>query len=275
MLFEPVIAYLIGQAGTPLSIQSDRAQIADGSPLIQQSIIRKLTQRNNGGKVMFNTISSRATFYDIIGYLIPGVITEGIGCTYVYTVFGGKTSTAVLMFIANNTLLCSVLIVCVGYCLGHMMNALSSALLEKCLYKEEFKMAKDWYGRVKDSNPTRAAQIADRIQSEYKLEVERLSTFDIRIRMEEMMPCASVTGLSFISFYGMSRTVSLLVVLLIPSCVGIAIRFLSSPICCITSMVICIVLLLIAKLFQYQYIRFVQYYYDFLGSTLLYVPKEK
>ena len=101
-----------------------------------------------------------------------------------------------------------------------------------------------------------------------------LSTFDIRIRMEEIMPRASVTGMSFLSFYGMSRTLSMLAVLLIPSCVGITSRLLSCPACCIASALICIMLLLIAKLFQYQYIRFVQYYYDFLGSTLLYVPSK-
>lgn len=221
---------------------------------------------------MFNTIGSRATFYDIIGYLIPGIIAEGIGCTYVYAILGDKAAAAVLSFISKNTLLCSVLIVCGGYCFGHLMNALSSAILEKVIYKDAFNRAKDWYGRIKDKNPSRADRIVNCVKSEYKLDIERLTTFDIRIRMEEILPRASVTGMSFLSFYGMSRTLSLLSLLLIPSSVCAAIRFLTCPMCCVVSVASCIILLMIAKVFQYQYIRFVQYYYDFLGSTLMYLP---
>lgn len=100
--------------------------------------------------------------------------------------------------------------------------------------------------------------------------VEEISVFDMRIRMEENLPRATITGFSFLSFYGMCRTLTLLVVL-----ASIPISYWSSSLvsCKLSGLVFTLVFLLvlaIATAFKYQYLRFVVYYYDFMGSTLLY-----
>ena len=77
------------------------------------------------------------------------------------------------------------------------------------------------------------------------------------------MPSAAITGLCFLSYYGMCRTLSLLCLLTVPLV----------SILCFSDYELCamspIVLLVAGVVFWHQYTRFVVYYYDFLGSTLL------
>ena len=224
---------------------------------------------------MLNTISSRATFYDITGYLIPGVATIGLGILYVAAFLGPGSACFILGCISGNKLISSILIIAVGYIVGHLMNALSSAILEKSLCAKEFSAAKMWYRRVLHKSPTRAAAINDGVKEDFGISDEELTTFDMRIRMEELMPRTSITGMSFLSFYGMSRTICLLALLTIPAGIGLSIRILPCPNCCVVSILVTLALLAIAKLYKYQYIRFVEYYYDFLGSTLLFRVERK
>ena len=89
------------------------------------------------------------------------------------------------------------------------------------------------------------------------------------------MPNATITGFSFLSFYGMSRTMALLswlgalpIAMFVASKYCRAQAFLAGG----TSFgIVCAV----GIFFCYQYLRFVEYYYDFLGSTLLRVDNRK
>lgn len=169
----------------------------------------------------------------------------------------------------------SLCLIAMGYIAGHLVNSMSSLLLEKFLFKKQFAKAKQWYERVVAKCPAKAKLIAENVRQEFKLDVTALSAFDMRIRMEESMPNATITGFSFLSFYGMSRTMALL------SWVGalpIA-MFVADKYCGIKAFfaggMVFLIICVVGFFFCYQYIRFVEYYYDFLGSTLLRVDNRK
>ena len=218
---------------------------------------------------MLNTLSSRATFYDVIGYLVPGVIFLGIGWLYWYQFIDDESAKWIVKHMLKNVFVTSLAIVAIGYVLGHLVNAVSSLLLEKCLFKKPFANAKKWYERALEKNPTRASAIQRNVDLEFHVAPADLTTFDMRIRMEEMMPNATITGFSFLSFYGMSRTLALLAWLSsLPLAFLIGMRY-EGGVAIFAALVAFIASCAVGAFFCYQYLRFVEYYYDFLGSTLL------
>ena len=158
---------------------------------------------------MLNTLSSRATFYDVIGYLVPGVISLGIGWLWLF-MLDHDFAIWCARLMARHGFYALLCMAAVGYVAGHFVNAMSSLLLEKFVFKKRFAKAKQWYERVVAKCPAKAKLIAENVKREFKLDVTALSAFDMRIRMEESMPNATITGFSFLSFYGMSRTMALL-----------------------------------------------------------------
>lgn len=223
---------------------------------------------------MLNTLSSRATFYDVIGYLVPGGIALGVGWLWLLMIDYDSAIWG-MQLIARYGFRAVLCIVAVGYVAGHFVNAMSSLLLEKFLFKKRFAKAKQWYERVVAKCPAKAKLIAENVRQEFKLDVTALSAFDMRIRMEESMPNATVTGFSFLSFYGMSRTMALLSWLgALPIAMFVAGKYCRAQAFLAggTSFgIVCAV----GIFFCYQYLRFVEYYYDFLGSTLLRVDNRK
>lgn len=217
---------------------------------------------------MLNTLSSRATFYDVIGYLVPGIIALGIGWLWLLMI-----DQCSARWIANEIMrhgfYSALCVIAIGYVVGHLVNALSSLLIEKHLFKTQFAKARQWYDRMRETYPAKARVVVDNVKAELDLEVTELSAFDIRIRMEEKMPSATVTGFSFLSFYGMSRTLALLAwSAAVPIGMLSASKFYGGR-AFLVGFIGFGILALAGALFCYQYIRFVKYYYDFLGSTLL------
>lgn len=213
---------------------------------------------------MLNTLSSRATFYDVVGYLVPGVLTIGIVVFWGYVFADVEQVLRLIRAILRYSFISSIFLCALGYILGHLMNSFSSCLLEKWLLSCRFNKAKDW--RLRLGTDDRKNRIRRNVVSEYGVDVASLTSFDIRIRMEEKMPNATITGFSFLSFYGMSRTLALLFwIAAIPVAEYLRTAY-SSWWVFGGSFIVCVGL---GFLLVYQYLRFVEYYYDFLGSTLL------
>ena len=155
-----------------------------------------------------------------------------------------------------------------GSIAGHLVNAFSSLIIQKWLFRKPFARAMDWRTRSQKNSPKRMDRIRERSFELYGLLPDDLKTFDLRIRGEEEMPQSFVTGFSFLSFYGMNRTLSLLCVLAsVPSC-ELARRtgLLSHP---AASVLLALALTVgSAALFLHQYLRFVEYYDNYLESIL-------
>ena len=213
---------------------------------------------------MLNTLSSRATFYDVIGYLVPGMLTIGIAGSYAYMFSDSQSMMRIIRAGLQHSFLSSIALCAVGYVLGHLMNSCSSYFLEKHLFANRFRNAKSWCSRL--GSKERADQVRVKAKCIFGVEIESLTSFDLRIRMEERMPNATITGFSFLSFYGMSRTLALLTWF---SSIPIAELARRSFGCWLAFAVAFFTVVILGFLFINQYLRFVEYYYDFLCSTLM------
>jgi len=229
---------------------------------------------------MFNNLTSRATFYDVTGYLMPGILSIGIGWATCY-IYGGRVVLYETITVLSKMggVVTTLVLIAVGYVCGHLLNALSSAFYEKWLLKNYFIKAKDWQSRLPRYGKSRESMIAIRAKAIYGVDVDDLQSFDLRIRAEEKLPQSFVTGFCFLSFYGMCRTLSLIALLTLP----FAVKFGWHSCRCVcqyawicktlVALAFAMIIFGIAIAFVYQYLRFVAYYYDYLGSTLLFVAE--
>lgn len=224
---------------------------------------------------MMNTLSSRATFYDVIGYLVPGLIAICVAWLWCFVFVDAIWSIRLAKLMTTHALVSTFIMLAGGYVTGHLVNSVSSLLLEKRLFKDRFERAKDWISRVKENNQKRYEVIKNNVSDEFHIPPESLGMFDMRIRMEECMPNATITGFSFLSFYGMSRTLALLSWLaVIPACVILG-RHFSGDRAVYAILMTFVGFVAIGGFFCHQYLRFVEYYYDFLGSTLMHKTDNK
>lgn len=224
---------------------------------------------------MSDALVSRATFYDITGYLIPGILAIWIAWVSWYAFCDVHNAVAATHRLCDSGFVSALGFLSTGYVVGHLVNALSSWLLEKHLLKARFVRARDWIGRL---DPSRKAAMEMRVKRLFEVDVSKLTSFDMRIRCEERLPHSFVTGFSFLSFYGMCRTLALLTMVAMPVVVKLVIMYIGTyPLedtyliwvklgCGIGALAICC---LVSLAFVYQYLRFVVYYYDYLGSTLM------
>lgn len=221
---------------------------------------------------MVNTLSARATFYDIIGYFIPGMLACGVVWGWLNVLGGESVIDFVSELVKGHLFAASVVGVALSYVAGHCANSCSSWLLEKHIYQERFAHASDWQKRLHEKSPEREVVVKSVVDAEFGVDITKLKPFDLLIRMEEFLPQATMSGFSFLCFYGMCRTLALLTWLAsIP--VGVLMGMTWGGECytniaagVITSVLMCV----IGVLFVNQYLRFVCYYYDFLGSTLMF-----
>ena len=229
---------------------------------------------------MFNNLTSRATFYDVTGYLMPGILSIGIGWATCY-IYGGHVvlDETITVLSKMGGVVTTLVLIAVGYVCGHLLNALSSAFYEKWLLKKYFIKAKDWQSRLPRYGKSRESMISIRAKAIYGVDVDDLQSFDLRIRAEEKLAQSFVTGFCFLSFYGMCRTLSLIALLTLPFSVkfgwdschcGCQYAWICKA---LVALAFAVIILGIAVAFAYQYLRFVAYYYDYLGSTLLFVAE--
>lgn len=195
----------------------------------------------------------RATFYDIIGYMIPGSLAIFVGWANVFVWGDVELAKKAIKIVVENFGFSFVVIAAAGYVCGHALNALSSCVIERPLRKLWWRTWVDWTSRLDKEKLARVNGIA---QSIFGMPAKKLSAFDIRIRLESQLPGPAITGLCFLSYYGMSRNLVALSLLATPVSIAIAGWW-------------GIASLIVAGLFFYQYKRSVVNYYDFLGSSLL------
>lgn len=224
---------------------------------------------------MLNTLSARTTFYDIIGYFVPGALSLGIVWLWLVILGGGVISDMLVEAMLKHWVAASVFLAALSYVAGHCANSCSSWLLEKHVFASAFKIAADWFKRVHEESPEREAVIAKHADSEFHLVPNELKSFDLLIRMEEFFPQSTISGFSFLCFYGMCRTLALLAWFSsIPVGIYIGIKWDGTILTMVAAGVVSgVFICLVGALFINQYLRFVQYYYDFLGSTLMFSRK--
>ena len=202
-----------------------------------------------------DSLGFRATFYDIIGYMIPGSLAILVGWANVFAWGDAELAKNAMKIVLGNPWLSLIAIAAAGYVCGHALNALSSCVIEWPLRKLWWRTWIDWTSRLDKEKLARVDGIA---QSIFGMPAKKLSAFDIRIRLESQLPGPAITGLCFLSYYGMSRNLVALSLLATPVSIAIAGWW-------------GIASLIVAGLFFYQYKRSVVNYYDFLGSSLLLV----
>lgn len=225
---------------------------------------------------MINSITSRGTFYDITGYIMPGFAVQGLTLLSIYAMGGESISESFVKKVwSEGGLLTTAIVVVLAYVLGHLINSISSVLLEKWILKSKFESSANWYGRVREEGGFRATQIETRAKELFHVDAHELKVFDILARAAEYLPNAFVSGFTFLSFYGMCRSLALLCFLSIPPIFLISFR------CCtctcehefickiVIGLLSCTPALIVALAFTNQYLRFVKYYADYLASTLL------
>ena len=221
---------------------------------------------------MLNTLSARATFYDIVAYFVPGLIALGVVGLWIVILGGGGFASEMIDVMFKHWVAASILGVALSYVAGHCANSCSSWLLEKHLFAERFADASNWHKRLHDCSPERESVVKKVVDAEFGVAPEKLKPFDLLIRMEEVLPQATMSGFSFLCFYGMSRTMALLSWLAaIPVGIFIGMNWCG---CCYTMICVGVVtgvlMCAVGMLFANQYLRFVLYYYDFLASTLMF-----
>lgn len=214
---------------------------------------------------MFSGLSIRTTIYDIFGYLMPGMLLLAI-CHLGYALYAGEF---------NTPLPTSVIgifgITFVSYALGHAVNAASKIVIEEWLFRKQFLEAANWQKREK--NELRLKRLEDRARLIFNMGLADLTRFELHIRCEEKLSQSFTTGFTFLSFYGMSRSLAFLCILTIP--IGFYFAWLlSANIECLPGRIALSALgsipsILLAFLFHLQYLRFAQNYYDYLASSLL------
>jgi len=181
---------------------------------------------------MFDSLTSRATFYDITGYLIPGICSEGVVWLWFYA-FRPEPAVALLSgpLWKHGGFVVAIILVATGYITGHLMNSFSSLCFQKWICKARFERAANWQQRIQNDPAARTKRIAERASEVFGIPLEAVNTYELRIRGEEELPQSFVTGFSFLSFYGMNRTLALLSVLAaIPCCViACRIRLIACP----------------------------------------------
>ena len=200
-----------------------------------------------------DSLGFRATFYDIIGYIIPGSLAFFVGWANVFVWGDAELAKNAMKIVIKNPGFSFIAIAAAGYVCGHALNALSSCVIEWPLRKLWWRTWIDWTSRLDKEKLARVDGIA---QSIFGMPAKKLSAFDIRIRLESQLPGPAITGLCFLSYYGMSRNLVALSLLATPVSIAIASWW-------------GIASLIVAGLFFYQYKRSVVNYYDFLGSSLL------
>lgn len=227
---------------------------------------------------MLNTLSARATFYDIIAYFVPGLMALGVVWLWIVILGGGEFASEMVDAMFEHWVVASIVCVSLSYVAGHCANSCSSWLLEKHFFAERFAGASNWYKRLRDCSPERELAVKNVVDAEFGVDADKLKPFDLLIRMEEFLPQATMSGFSFLCFYGMSRTMALLSwFAAIPVGIFTGVHWCGgcyTMICAgaVTGVLMC----LIGALFVNQYLRFVRYYYDFLASTLMFpVGKSK
>lgn len=152
---------------------------------------------------MMSNLAARGTFYDIFGYLVPGFCTEVLLWAVSHAFFDETAAIVVIRKACEGGgCLILLLLICGAYVLGHLINSLSGVVYERWLLLSMFTYAINWQARIKKKGGGRIKEIELRARRLFNIEAKGLQMIDLLVRAAEYLLNAFVSGLCFLSFYG-------------------------------------------------------------------------
>ena len=152
----------------------------------------------------------KATLYDFFGYLVPGLVFLLYAYVFYQNICKELNFIVALQSLAKyNKAVYSILVVLIGYCLGHIISSVSSFVIEKSIFGNiEFLKSKLELKEVV------SLDLYNSFQGEYKryFNVDYNSK-DIRTLIcyvEKNNPEIYSTAFVFLAIYGMARNLSMI-----------------------------------------------------------------
>jgi hypothetical protein len=206
----------------------------------------------------------KTTFYDIFGYLIPGIISLTMLAISYCQLFSYDFK-RVFAHISSISFPVAVLLLIFAYCAGHLISSLSSYIVERKLLQFYFKiptirlLPKIEIIRPNSTFPFLTAQTASLLDTKCKT-IFGSNIKDIEFRLcithvESNAPEIYSTAFVFLSFYGMARNMALLFIIWAMFeilCYKVTASHLAASLSGIS--------LVFSIIFSYEYIRFYKYF---------------
>lgn len=200
----------------------------------------------------------KTTVYDLIGYIVPGLVTISLSIV-VYTQLNPiQNMSETIKFLSPLfNIYFSMLVIIISYIIGFLLSGLGDlyydVLIKIFPSLKRGSIIKHRLGGVSfDLFKQKFNQMFNIEFSEYHIRI-------LICYVENEKPNLYSTAFYYLSFYGMSRT--LFIILALFALVEIAMLILVNP-CMILTLAFIIVSLLLAALSHYQYIRFVKYFLE-------------
>ena len=187
----------------------------------------------------------KATIYDILGYITPGLLLIIIVYMFIYNL--DLSWIISLKFISFSTPF-YILILIISYVSGHIISSLSSYIFENCLVKKLTNIF------IKRDNKLLDEKCIVLVGKEYEKCDKQLITSYCQIKY----PSIYDTSFAFLTFYGLSRNISIVFIILDMFVIDKYGFF------TIQNIVVFLLLILLIR----NYYRFKKYYNEKIDSSL-------
>lgn len=206
----------------------------------------------------------KATLYDFFGYLVPGLVLLLYAYVFYQNICQELNFIVILQSLAKyNKAIYSILVILIGYCLGHIISSVSYFVIENSIFRN--------IGFLKSKLELKevvSLELYNSFQGEYRryFNVDYNSK-DIRTLIcyvEKNNPEIYSTAFVFLAIYGMARNLSMISFIFAIAEIGC---FIYS-----NSILICIYILCglsFGLVFFYEYFRFKKYFLQQILNGLL------
>ena len=150
----------------------------------------------------------KTTFYDLIGYVVPGALLVLFIAKVCAAVSLSMNHVDILQSLVSLNIYSFLGLIALSYVAGHFLAALSSGIIEKGLCC--------WVGSlsekttVKSVVPSLHLKIKEKFEEHFGVEFDSESIKLMMTVVEEYMPRAYSTAFIFLSLYGMARNFTLI-----------------------------------------------------------------
>ena len=206
----------------------------------------------------------KATLYDFFGYLVPGLVFLLYAYVFYQNICKELNFIVALQSLAKyNKAVYSILVVLIGYCLGHIISSVSSFVIEKSIFGNiEFLKSKLELKEVV------SLDLYNSFQGEYKryFNVDYNSK-DIRTLIcyvEKKNSEIYSTAVVFLAIYGMARNLSIISFMFAIAEIGYFIYFHN-----ILIWIYILCGLVFGLVFLYEYFRFRKYFLQQILNGIL------